>query len=110
MLEPPPIYITGIKNISPLIELLEQIAKQQYETQALQDDQVKVQPKAFESYRTITKALAKKCTEFHNYKLKEEQSYRVMLKNMHYTINPEEIKTEIEKLEHTVTNICNIKQ
>jgi hypothetical protein len=29
---------------------------------------------------------------------------------MHYCINPEEIKTEIEKLGHTVTNIWNIKQ
>jgi hypothetical protein len=29
---------------------------------------------------------------------------------MHYSINPEEIKTEIEKLGHTVSNIWNIKQ
>jgi hypothetical protein len=29
---------------------------------------------------------------------------------MHYSINPEEIKTEIENLGHTVTNIWNIKQ
>jgi hypothetical protein len=41
---------------------------------------------------------------FHTYKLKEERSYRAVLKNMHY-INPEEIKTEIENLQYTVTNI-----
>jgi hypothetical protein len=29
---------------------------------------------------------------------------------MHYSINPQEIKTEIEKLVHTVTNIWNITQ
>jgi hypothetical protein len=29
---------------------------------------------------------------------------------MHYSINPEEIKTEIEKLGHTVTNFWTIKQ
>jgi hypothetical protein len=29
---------------------------------------------------------------------------------MHHSINPEEIKTEIEKLGHTVTNIWHIKQ
>jgi hypothetical protein len=29
---------------------------------------------------------------------------------MHYSINPEEMKTEIENLGHTVTNIWNIKQ
>jgi hypothetical protein len=29
---------------------------------------------------------------------------------MHYSINPQEIETEIENLGHTVTNIWNIKQ
>jgi hypothetical protein len=42
--------------------------------------------------------------EFNTYKVKN------MLKNMNYSINPEEIKTEIEKLGHTITNILNIKQ
>jgi hypothetical protein len=70
--KPPPIYINDIKNISPLIEVLEQIAKQQYEIKALTDNQVKVQPKTSESYRKMTKALVKICTEFHTYKLKEE--------------------------------------
>jgi hypothetical protein len=32
--------------------------------------------------------------------LKEERSYRVVLKNIHYSNNYEEIKTEIEKPEH----------
>jgi hypothetical protein len=38
-----------------------------------------------------------------------ERSYRVVLKNMHYSINPAEIQSEIEKLGHTVTSIYNIK-
>jgi hypothetical protein len=46
--------------------------------------------------------------QFHTYKLKEERIYRVMLKNIHYSINPEEIETEIENLRHTATNIWNI--
>jgi hypothetical protein len=70
--KPPPIYITDVKNIPPLI------AKSQYEIKALADNQVEVQPKTSESYRT-TKALAEKRTEFHTYKLKE-RSYRVVLR------------------------------
>jgi hypothetical protein len=77
--KPPPVDITDVKYTSPLIQLLEQIAKQQYEIKALADNQVKVQPKTSESYRTIIKALAKKRTEFHTYK-KEEGRYRVVLK------------------------------
>jgi hypothetical protein len=69
----PPIYITNVKStsISPLIQLLEQIAKQQYEVKALAHIHVKVQPETSESYRIIIKALVEKCTEFHTYKLKE---------------------------------------
>jgi hypothetical protein len=51
----PSIYITGIKNISPLIHLLEQRAKQQYEIKAFADNQVKVQPKISECYGTTVK-------------------------------------------------------
>jgi hypothetical protein len=99
-----------VKNISPFIQLLEPIAKQEYEITALVDNQLKIQHKTSESYKTIIKALAEKRAEFHTYKLKEERSCRLMLKNMHYSINPQEIKTEIEKLGHTVTNIWNIKK
>jgi hypothetical protein len=90
--------------------MLELIAKQQYEVKALADNQVKVQPKIFESYRIIIKALAEKRTQFHTYKLKDEKSFSVVLNNTHYSINPKEIKTEIQTLGHTVTNIWNIKQ
>jgi hypothetical protein len=66
------------------MQRLEQIAKHQYENKALADNQVKVQPRTSESYRTITKGLA----EFHTCKLKEEGNYRAVLTNMHYSINP----------------------
>jgi hypothetical protein len=80
MPKPPPIYVTGVQNISSMIQLLEQIAKEQYEIKALTDNQVKVQPKTSECYSTIVKALAERRTEFHTYKLREEGSYRVVLK------------------------------
>jgi hypothetical protein len=107
--KPPPIYIQVVTSIPPLLQLLEQVPAQQYETKALADNQVKVQPATTDSYRGITKALAEKQTEFHTYK-PEERSYRVVLKNMHYSIPPADIKTEIEKLGHQVANIWNITQ
>jgi hypothetical protein len=74
------IYITDVKNISPLIQLLEQIAKQHYEIKALTENQVKVQPKTSDSYRTIIKALAEKRTEFHTYKLKRRKKLQNIVK------------------------------
>jgi phosphoenolpyruvate carboxylase len=66
-------YITDVQNISLLIQLLKQIAKQQYEIKALADNHVKVQTKTSESYRIIIKALTAKCTQFHTYKIKKEK-------------------------------------
>jgi hypothetical protein len=48
-------------------------------------------------------------TEFHTYKPKEERNYRVVLKHLHCSIDPADIKAEIENLGHKVANIWNIK-
>jgi hypothetical protein len=109
MPKPPPIYISNVTKISLLIQLLEQIAPSQYDLKALANHQIKVQPKTSDAYRNITKALIAKQTQFHTYQLKEERPYRVVLKNMHYSIDPEEIKAEVTKLGHTVLNIWNAK-
>jgi hypothetical protein len=58
-----------------MIQLLERIAKEQYEIKALADNQVKFQPKTAECYGTIVRAVAERRTEFRTYKLKEERSY-----------------------------------
>jgi hypothetical protein len=70
----PPIYITDVTNISQLIQLLEKIVIQLYEIKALAHNQVKVQHKTSESYRTVIKALTEKRALFHTYKLKEERN------------------------------------
>jgi hypothetical protein len=110
MPKPSPIYVSDVTTISPLIQLLEQIVEQQYELKALTNNHVKIQPKNSDSYQTIVKVLAEKQAEFHTYKSKEERNYRVVLKNMQYSINPEDIKMGTEKLGHSIRNIWNIKQ
>jgi len=55
------------------------------------------------------KELKTKNTEFHIYKLKQE-SFKIVLKHIHATAKLDDIKKEIEDLEHIVTNIWNIKK
>jgi len=59
------------------------------------------------AYVNIVKELKSKNTEFYIYKLKQEKSFRIVLKNIHVTINLDKI--EIEDLGHIVTKIWNIK-
>jgi hypothetical protein len=90
--KPPSIYIQNVITIPLLLQLLDQVAPRAYETKVLAQNQVKVQPKTSDAYRTIVKALADKHTEFHTYKPKEERNYRVVLKHMHYSVDPADIK------------------
>jgi hypothetical protein len=105
----PPIYIASAINTPPLPKLLDQIVPQLYEIKELEHNQDKIKPKNPDSYRIITKALLDRHTQSHTFKPKEERPYRVVLKDMHYLIDPEDIKTEIANLGHKVANIWNIK-
>lgn len=108
--KPPPLFVDGVKCIAPLSKLLEDIAKDKYEIKALNNDQVKIQPKTTEHYTIIMRALTEKKTEFHTYQYKKERSFRVVLRNLHQTTDITDLKKEIEDLGHTVVNICNIRQ
>lgn len=108
--KPPPIFVSGVENINPLIALLNEIAPEKYNLKAFNTDQVKIQVEDGKSYTTVTKALNEKNTEYHTYKSKETRTYRVVLKNIHSSTDIQEIKNCIEDLGHEVTNVWNIKQ
>ena len=76
----------------------------------LQNDKVKIQPHTSQTYPKIVKLLEEKDTEFYTYKPKSERSFKVVLKNIHPTMDTDEIKIQLHEQGHTVTNIWNIKQ
>lgn len=106
---PPPIFVDKVGNIQPLVNLLNEHAKDKYDLKVLRNDQVKIQPKTAETYTELVKQLEQRQTEFYTYKPKQERSYKVVLKNMHPSTSLQEIKEELSELGHSVTNIWNIK-
>lgn len=84
--KPPPIFVVGVTNISPLTTLLDNIAKGEYMIKIINNTQVKIQPGTSEKYTTIIKELKERNTEFHTYKIKQERSFRVILKK-HASLN-----------------------
>lgn len=107
--KPPPIFVEGVQNIQPLFVLLDEVAKDSYTIKTLYGDQVKIQPATGENYTNIIQGLKAKQTNFHTYKPKQERSFRAVLKNLHPSTDIDEVKSELEKLGHTVINISNIK-
>jgi len=108
--KPPPIFIAGVHNIKTLKELLVAVSGDDFELKVLNGNEVKVQPKSADKYRTIINALIEKHTEFHTYQPKEERCFRTVLRVMHYSTDEEDKNTAIEHHGHTVINVHNIKQ
>jgi hypothetical protein len=106
---PPPIFVSGVKTIMPLIELLNIVAKDDHSIKILPNDRVKIQMKTLATYDKVTKALQEKNTEYFTYQMKTDRTFRVVLKNMHPSINLEDLKEEIQTKGHTVINIWNAK-
>lgn len=108
--KPPPIFVSGVENINPLIMLLKEIVADKYTIKSYEAEQVKIQVEDSLSYTKVIKELNDKKTEYHTYKSKENRTFRVVLKNIHPSINIEDIKISLQEKGHEVTNIWNIKQ
>ena len=64
--KPPPIYVSMVENVQPLINLLNSVAKDEFEIKIIKNIEVKIQPKTEIAYSNIT---IEKNTQFHTFKL-----------------------------------------
>jgi hypothetical protein len=69
----PPIFVSGVQNIQSLKELLVAVTGDDFEPKVLNGNQVKIQPKTADKYKTIIQATAEKHIEFHTYQPKEDK-------------------------------------
>lgn len=108
--KPPPIFVDGVQNIVPLQDMLKEVAKASYVLKVINNECVKIQATEALDYKEICQELVGKQTSFHTYQLKGQRNYRVILRNMHYSTNPEDISEALAAIGHTAVNVHNIKQ
>lgn len=85
------------------------IMPQEFTYKSVKNGHVRLMTKSTSAYRTVVKYLDIKKKMFHTYQLKQERAYRVVVKNLHHTTPPHEIKTAIEKEGHNVRNVMNVR-
>lgn len=108
--KPPPIFIYGVIDITKMNANLANITEQEtFQCKALQNDTVKINTKNPETYRKLIQHLNDEKIVHHTYQLKENRAYRVVIRNLHYSIPTADIKQELETKGHTVRNILNIR-
>ena len=106
----PPIYISGVNNIRPLKDLLDEIAKDQYTIKVLTNNEVKIQSLTTEKFLPICTELKENNTQFYTFQKKQDKPYKVVLRNMHPSVEITDLKNEIENHGHEVIRITNSRQ
>ena len=106
---PAPIFIDDVIDIQSMTKTTQkEIGKDEYKLK-ISNNSVKALPANPDAYRKLTKLLKTLNANFHTYQLKQERPFRVVLRNIHHSVDLDELKFELQNLGHEVTNISNIK-
>ena len=93
--------------------MVEQLAKYAQKsnivTKSMANGAVKVNVSTVEDYRNLVSNLRKQNLVFYTYQLKSERPFKVVIRNLHQSISPDEIKDELTKEGYTVRNVANIR-
>ena len=106
--KPPPIFIQGVERIGVLQNALNNIADLKYELQILRNNEVKISSTNIDQYNILIDFLNSKNTEYYTFKPKHLKGFKVILRNMHYSTDLDEIKQELAELGHEVLHIQNM--
>ena len=106
--KPPPIYVQGVERIGVLQKALNNITELKYELQVLKNNEVKIVSANTDQYNSLIEFLNSKNTEYYTFKPKHLRGFNVVLRNMHYSTDLCEIKTELAELGHEVVHIQNM--
>lgn len=108
--KPPPIFIPDIKDVKQMIEAIEHaVPKDKYLYKCLPQNKVKINTMTSDYYRKLVKLLKEQGVAFYTFQFKHERSFRVVLKNMHFSTDTEDIKNALEESGFKVRNVANAK-
>jgi len=104
----PPIFLKSTVNYVELCKLLKGILGNDQFTCSSTLNGITIHPMTPESYRKIVQVLRQNDAEFHTFQLPEEKVFRVVIRGLHASIDPEIIKDELISHGYAVRNVTNI--
>lgn len=108
-LKPPPIFIPDVVKVPELLSCIKQKVPESDFSYKMYKDEVKLLPNSIEAYRSLIKLLNDKKALYHTYQIKQERAFRVVLRNMHHSVDVPSIISELQEQGHRVRNIYNIR-
>jgi len=91
-----------------MIKSIREVAEdEQYFTKSTTNNVIKLTSSIPDTHRYLIKHFKENDIFFHTYQLKEERTYRVVLKYLHQTTDVKDIRQELLEMGHVVRNIVN---
>lgn len=107
---PPPIFIPNVEQIAGLLKTVESfVTKDNYNTTVMSNSTVSVNVLEVEDFRLLVREMRKLKIKFYTYQIKSERAHKVVIRQIHASVQPEEIKTALEELGFNCQNVTNIR-
>jgi len=108
--KPPPIFLHGMINYDKMIHSINEVAEtEQFYTKSMANNVIKITCLSTETYRTLIKHFKDTDVYYHTYQIKEERTYRAVLKYLHHTTEIEDIRQDLLQQRHVARNIVNAR-
>lgn len=88
--------ISSVHEYKIMTGQLDTVAKGKYSIK-VNGDTVKIVPTEIDGYRKIVKLLKDTKVQHHTYQLKQDKTFKVVIKNLHYNIDKSDLKTELKE-------------
>lgn len=105
---PPPIIVRGVTDFLSVRSNLTDLVGQDNFTFKSTINSLKILPSNPSVYRAIIHYLNDNKAEFHTYQLREEKTFRVVVRNLHPTTSTAEIKAALHEIGFNVRNVVNV--
>lgn len=109
---PPPIYVKNVNlgDYRLLVTQLRAVGGEDFECQATRLNGVTIYPKTAEAYRAFVHYLKGAKASYHTFQLQEEKPFRVVIRHLHPSTEPQEIIEALTAHSHQVRSVVNVLQ
>lgn len=108
--KPPPVFLKNIVSYPDMIKQIKAgIESENFYSKTMSNGSVKVSVLNSDTYRKLIKYLNENHVAYFTYQLKEEKPFRVVIRNIHHTVKPDEIKEALLQEGFETRNVVNVK-
>ncbi len=108
--KPPPVFLKNVVNYSAMIQQIKTgINCNDFYSKTTNRGTVKVSVLSTDNYRKLITFLNMNNVEYYTYQLKEDKPYCIVIRNIHHSVEPKEIKEALSNEGYETRNVTNIK-